>query len=405
MNIDELLDRPLDDYLDLPLEERYPGLRSGIARFDAPGGTLVHAAVRDAVAAYMGSWRVANDHGSFPASDVSEGIAAWARDGLRSLVGGEGGHVVFGPNMTTLTCAFTRSVGTRLRPGDEIVCTELDHEANVRPWKAVAAASGARVVTVPVREDGSLPAESVAARITPRTRWIAVSAASNVLGSAPDLSAVSRAARAVGAKVFVDGVQAVAHTRVDVRSWGVDALVTSAYKWYGPHCGAMWIDEEAASQLSLAEQPASAGTELPGRLELGTNDFESMLGTGVAARVLLRRDGSAVAARERWLSELLVDGLRRAGAQVLGPEPRYRVAPVVAFRLPGIPAEQASRMLAEAGSWVWHGTFYAPALLASLASGEEAEAVRCGIAEYTTEEDVRSFLKALRSMPASLAKR
>ncbi|HIY40194.1 MAG TPA: aminotransferase class V-fold PLP-dependent enzyme [Candidatus Nocardiopsis merdipullorum] len=405
MNLDELLDRPLDDYLDLPLSEQYPGLRPGVARFDAPGGTLVHAAVRDAIAAYMGSWRVANDHGGFPASDVSDGIAAWVREELRALVGGEGGHVVLGPNMTTLTCAFTRSVGAHLRSGDEIVCTELDHEANVRPWHAAVVASGARVVTVPVREDGSLPAEDVTARITPRTKWVAISAASNVLGTAPDLHIVSRAARAVGAKVFVDGVQAIAHRRVDVRSWNVDALVTSAYKWYGPHCGALWIDEEVASELSLAEQPESAGTELPGRLELGTSDFESMLGTGVAARILLRRDGSAVAAREWWLSELLIDGLQRAGAHVLGPDPKDRVAPVVAFRWPGVPAAKASRMLAEAGSWVWHGTFYAPTLLSSLAVGEEIEAIRCGIAEYTTEEDVRSFLKALRSLPTSVSQR
>ncbi|MEU9603344.1 aminotransferase class V-fold PLP-dependent enzyme [Streptomyces sp. NPDC048057] len=403
MNVDELLPHALSGYDPRPLADRYPGLVPGIARFDGPGGTLTHAAVRDAMAAYLGSPHVANDHGGFPASDTSDRIARWARDRVRALLGASGGQVVFGPNMTTLAAAFTRAVaaGGGLRSGDEVLCTELDHEANVRPWRAVAERCGARVRMVPLPATGILPAEDVAERITERTRWVAITAASNALGTVPDLRAVVGAAHAVGARVFVDAVQAVAHRALDAREVGVDALVTAAYKWYGPHAGALWVSDEVADDLTLPEQVESAGTALPDRLELGTSNFEAMLGTGVAAELLLRRDRGAVVAEEGRLAGLLMEGLQEAGAQVLGPgpsSPAVRV-PVVAFRVPGQPARTAAARLAAAGIWLWHGTFYAHAAMRAVTpDGTAPDALRAGIAAYTTEEDVRTLVRAVRAL-------
>ncbi|MDA0565651.1 aminotransferase class V-fold PLP-dependent enzyme [Streptomonospora sp. S1-112] len=398
MRADDLLPRPLADYLAAPLTAQFPGRRAGQARFDGPAGTLVHAAVADAVAGYLAGPMVSNDGGAYPAGRHSDALADWARAAVRRLLGAPGGHVVFGPNMTTLTALFVRAAGEHVRPGDEIVCTELDHEANVAPWRAMARRRGATVRTARLVE-GTLPADAVAEVLTGRTRWVAVSAASNALGSAPDVAAICAAAHRVGARVYVDAVQAVPHRPVDAAAWGADAVVASAYKFYGPHAGVLWIGDEAAEPLRLAEQPAPAGDDLPGRLELGTLAFEQLLGTAVAAEVLLGWDRAAVAEREAALAGELAQVLETApGVRRVSPAGGDRV-PVEVFYLPGVPAAEAAEAFAARGVSLTHGRFYAPGPMAAAAPGLPA-ALRAGVAGYTTGEDVAAFAGALKEVAA-----
>src|SRR5690606_26002101 len=265
------------------------------------------AAVRDGIADYLGGPMVSNDGEPFPASRHSDELAAWARGRVAALLGAPAGEVLFGPNMTTLTSMFVRAVEAGVRPGDEIVCTELDHEANSAPWRAMAERRRAVVRTARTR-DGRLPAEAAAELPTPRTRRVAVPAARS------------------GARLFVPAVQAVPLCRVDAAAWSADAGVVSAYKWYGPRLGALWVSEAAAEEAVLPEQPPSAGTALPGRLETGTLGFEQILGTGIAAEMLLRRDRAADAAREERTAAAIVSALRRIpGVRLVAPpEPGER---------------------------------------------------------------------------------
>lgn len=398
--IDELLPRPLAELLTAPITDQFPGVRLGTSRFDGPGGTLVHAAVRDAMAHYLGSDRVANDHGAFPASHYSDTIAQWASGRVRELFGTSGGHVVLGPNMTTLTAMFTRAIETSIAPGDEIVCTELDHEANVWPWRAMAERRGARVRIARLEPDGSLPTAAVTGLVTERTRWVAVTAASNALGTLVDLPAVVTAAHAAGARTYVDGVQLVAHEPVALDDWGVDAFVTSAYKWYGPHGAALWMNDAAAAEATLPEQVPSAGTDLPGRLDLGTTAFETILGIGVAAQVLLSTDRTAIRRREQRLATMLREGLQAIpGVRLLGPTHAPR-APIVTFQLAGQSAEKVATALAERNVSVWHGTFYCSAAMRAVCA-DEPEAIRAGIAWYTTEREVDALIAGVATMSRS----
>lgn len=408
-----LLGRPLPELLALPMAAQFPGLRPGLHRFDAPGGTLTHGAVCRAMSAYLGSEHVANDHGAFPASRYSDALVDWSASRLRALLGAGSGQVVFGPNMTTLTALFLRSRAADLGPGDEVVCTELNHEANIRPWAAWARARGATLRMARISPSGELSVPELAGLVTGRTRWIAVTAASNALGTLCDIPAVTELARAVGARVFVDAVQAVPHRRVEVGRWGCDALVTSAYKWYGPHCGALWLTDETAAAAHLPEQADSAGTGLPGRLQLGTTGFEAVLGTGVAAEVLLgwrhfgatAHPGTAgdipagdVPAGEEELAGRLLKALEANPAvRVLGPGSGVPRVPVICFQVTGVPARAVAERLARAGIAVWHGTFYSAPALRAL-SPADPDAVRAGIAAYTTHEDITALIDAVDSL-------
>jgi cysteine desulfurase family protein (TIGR01976 family) len=394
----DLLSGPLPELLARPIAEQFPGLRAGSARFDGPGGTLVHAAVRDAMAGYLGSEHVANDHGAFPASGFSADLLHWSAGRVRALIGAAGGHVVYGPNMTTLTAMFLRALAPQLGPGDEIVCTELDHEANVAPWAALARSRGATLKVARLRQPGLLPVAAVAEQLGERTSWVAVTAASNALGTVPDLPAITAAAHAAGARIYVDGVQAVAHRAIDVVAMGCDAFVTSPYKWYGPHCGVLWLRDDVAAPLRLAEQVPSAGDELPDRLALGTTNFEAVLGTGVAAEVLRRWDHAELRVHEHKLTELLIGRLTAIPeVRLLGPTIEHDRVPVVTFQVADRPAGEVAATLAAAGVAVWDGTFYAsPAMRA--VSPCAPDSVRAGIARYTTEDEVHALADGVHAI-------
>jgi selenocysteine lyase/cysteine desulfurase len=379
---------PLASLLSRPMTEQFPGLRSGTSRFDGPGGALTHRAVSAAMVRYLAGPDVADPAGQHPAAVQSRGIVEWAGARFRALIGAAGGPVSFGANMSTLTILFLRELAPRLGPGDEIVCTTLDHAANVDPWIALARERGAVVRLARTSVTGELPVESISEHLTSRTRWVAVTGGSNVLGTAPDISAICAAARSVGARTFVDGVQMLAHRAVDVTGWGCDAFVTSADKWYGPHCGVLWTSDEVAALL----------IPRAGRSYTGTTNVEAVLGTGVAAEVLLGWDRQTVFRHGLRLTAMLIEELRAiTGVRVLGPGPEDPRIPIVAFQLDGRTAAAVVHHLVIRGVSVSHGDFSARAALTSVAPGRP-EAVRAGILRYTSRQDVRALVTAVEAI-------
>src|SRR5215210_1638188 len=218
--------------------DRFPGLADGWARLDGPGGTQVVDAAIDAMTDWMRSGRTANEGGAFPHARASEEVVEQARAAVGDMLGGDPRGVVFGPSMTALTMAFSAAAGRALAPGDEIVCTRLDHDANVRPWLIAAERAGATVrFAEPDAETLELPVSAIEASLSERTRWVAVTAASNAVGTIPDVAAIVAAGHAAGARTYVDAVHATPHRRLDVAALDTDVLVCSSYKWFGPHQG------------------------------------------------------------------------------------------------------------------------------------------------------------------------
>jgi len=217
----------------------YPALSDGYAYLDGAAGTQVPHAVIDAIADVY-RVGIGNVGGAFPASHRADGIVTEGRRAVADLIGGDPGGVILGPNMTTLTYRLAHTLAAAWQPGDEVVLSRLDHDANVRPWVQAAERAGATVRWADVDiATGELPAEQYAALVSDRTRLVAVTAASNVLGTRPDVAAITATAHAVEALTYVDGVHATAHGPVDVRALGADFYATSAYKWSGPHVGAV----------------------------------------------------------------------------------------------------------------------------------------------------------------------
>src|SRR3954470_40597 len=286
------------------IRNSYPALADGYAYLDGAAGTQVPAAVIDAIAAAYREG-LGNVGGAFPASARSDGIVAACRAAVADLVGGHPDGVVLGPNMTTLTYRFAATLARTWAAGDEIVVSRLDHDANVRPWVQAAARAGATVrwaeVDLPA---GELPTEQYEQLLGDRTRLVAVSAASNVLGTRPDVAAIAGLAHAAGALVYVDGVHAAAHGPVDMGALGGDFYATSAYKWSGPHVGAVVADPALLAGL-LPDKLASSADDVPDRFETGTAPFADLAGVAAAVEHLAALDDEATGTRrERLLTSM-----------------------------------------------------------------------------------------------------
>jgi cysteine desulfurase family protein (TIGR01976 family) len=297
--------------------------------------------------------------------------------------------VVFGANMTTLTFAFARAVARSLAPGDEIICTRLDHDANIAPWVRAAETAGATVVMAPFDPaTGRLSVDAVTSLIGDRTRWVAITGASNALGTTPDLPPVVAAAHALGARVFVDGVHLVPHRRLDLAALGCDVLATSAYKWYGPHAGMLWVEPELLDRLD-PDKVRPAPDEGPARFETGTPAFEALAGVRAAAEFLLDVDVD----REIDVFAPLLHGLlAMPHVSVWGPHDLDNRTPTVAFTVAGHNSDDVARRLADARVAVWSGDYYAVEVMASLGLAESGGALRAGVACYNEPEDVARLL-------------
>jgi cysteine desulfurase family protein (TIGR01976 family) len=388
----------------------YPALRDGYAYLDGAAGTQVPASVISAISgAYEGG--IGNVGGAFPASARSDAIVAAAREAVADLVGGDPAGVVLGPNMTTLTYRFAYALARTWRSGDEIVLSRLDHDANVRPWVQAAERAGATVRWAEVElPAGELPAEQYDGLLSDRTRLVAVTAASNVLGTMPDVAAITKRAHEAGALTYVDGVHATPHTPVDVAALGADFYATSAYKWSGPHIGAVI----AAPSLLESVQPdklASSTTDVPERFETGTSPFADFAGVTAAVDHLAGLDADATGdRRQRVLASMaaveaheqaelahLLDGLAALpGVRLIG-DPRRRTATVY-FTVDGHSPLAVAEHLAERKVNVWNGHNYAWELTAALGIRDRGSAVRAGLVHYNDRSDVERLLAAVAEL-------
>jgi cysteine desulfurase family protein (TIGR01976 family) len=368
---------------------RFPGLADGWARLDGPAGTQVVDTAITAIRDQLADGASANTGGFFAASRATAAMVASTRAVVGRLLGADPSGVVFGANMTTLTFAFSRAVARTLAPGDEIVCTRLDHDANVTPWVRAAEARGARVVMAPFDPaTGRLPTEAVTSRIGGRTRWVAITGASNAIGTIPDLAPVIAAAHTVGAKVFVDAVHLVPHRRLDIGVLGCDVLATSAYKWYGPHAGMLWIEPGLLAALD-PDKVRPAPDAGPARFETGTPAFETLAGVRVAAEFLLEVDVDRDA---QVFAPLLSGLLGMPHVSVWGPHDLGDRTPTVAFTVARHHPDAVAARLADARVAVWSGDYYAVEVMKSLGLAGSGGAVRAGIACYNAAADVDRLL-------------
>ena len=376
--------------------KRFPGLADGWARFDGPGGTQMVDAAIEAMREWMESGRTANHGGAFAAARATDALVDGTRASVAGLLGGSPESIVFGPSMTALTMRFSAAVGRTLSPGDEIICTRLDHDANVRPWLISAERAGASVVFAdPEPETLALPAAAVEGVLSERTRWVAVTAAANACGTVPDLPGIVAAARHAGARVFVDAVHAAPHRPIDVAALGCDALACSAYKWFGPHVGVLWARPELLEAL-MPDKLRPSSDAIPDRWELGTLPFEALAGVQAAAEYVIDTGWPTVRAHEDALLGLLLAGLAQR------PEVRIHGAaadrtPTVMFTVDGRPAAQVAAALAQRRIAVWHGNYYAYELFTHLGL-EPDGAVRAGIVHYNDAAEVERLLEAVADL-------
>ena len=385
----------------------YPALGDGYAYLDGAAGTQVPWAVIEAIAEVYRSG-IGNAGGAFPASGRADAIVAECRQALADLTGAHPDGVILGPNMTTLTYRLADTLSRRWGPGDEVVVSRLDHDANVRPWVQAATRQGATVRWAEVDiSTAELPAAQYGELVTERTRLVAVTAASNIVGTRPDVAAIAAAAHAAGALCYVDGVHATPHVPVDVASLGADFYATSSYKWSGPHIGTVVADPALLETLHPDRlAPAPAG--VPGRFERGTAAFADLAGVAAAVEHLAGLDASAsgsrrervlasMAAVERYEAELfgrLLGGLAAMDHVTLYGKAARR-APTAFFTVAGYtPREVAERLAARAIN-VWNGDNYAWELAGAFGLRESGGAVRAGLVHYNDEAEVDRLLAAV----------
>ncbi len=388
----------------------YPALADGYAYLDGAAGTQVPAAVIDAISAAYRSG-LGNDGGVFPASKRSGALTAQCRQAVADLVGGVAEGVILGPNMTTLTYRLAATLASRWRPGDEVVVSRLDHDANIRPWVQAARRAGAVVrwaeADLPA---GELPAGQYGSLLSERTVLVAVTAASNVLGTRPDVAEITARAHAVGALTYVDGVHATPHGPTDVAALGADFYATSAYKWSGPHVGAVIADPALLESLH-PDKLAPAPDRVPERFEQGTPPFADLAGVAAAVDHLASLEPSAAGSRrdrllasmtaaheyEQGLFRVMLDGLAVIeGVTLYGKAPR-RTATAY-FTLAGRTPAQVASHLASRKVNVWNGHNYAWELTAALGIRANGSAVRAGLVHYNDRSDVDRLLAAVAEL-------
>jgi cysteine desulfurase family protein (TIGR01976 family) len=390
----------------------YPALADGHAYLDGAAGTQLPNPVIDAIA---GAYRagLGNTGGAFPASLRSEAITDECRRAVADLTGGVPDGVILGPNMTTLTYRLARTLSAGWGPGDEVVVTRLDHDANVRPWVQAADAAGATVRWADVQlPEGDLPVAAFAGLISERTRLVAVTAASNLIGTRPDVPAITALARAAGALSYIDGVHATPHGPVDVRALGADFYATSAYKWSGPHVGTVVADPALLETLN-PDKLAPAPDYVPDRFEQGTLPFADLAGVTAAVEHLASLAGPAPGSatrRERILSgmaaaeahEQALFGTLLGGLDAMEHVTTYgkaaRRTATAYFTVAGSTPREVAEHLARRDVNVWDGDNYAWELAGVLGLRDTGGGVRAGLVHYNDRSDVDRLLAAIAEL-------
>ncbi len=383
----------------------FPALEEGLAHFDGPGGTQVPAAVTDAVAGAMRS-AVSNRHGDFASSARADAIVDGARAAAADLVGADPRGVFFGQSMTANTYVLSRALAKTWRAGDRVIVSRLDHDGNVRPWVQAAESVGAEVAWADIEPDTcELPVEQYDDLLTDRTRLVAVTAASNAVGTRPDVRAIADRAHAVGALVHVDGVHATPHGPVDMVELGADFYACSAYKWYGPHLGLTAADPALLETLH-PDKLAPSTDDVPDRFELGTSAFAQLAGVtaavewiashgaGATRRERVLHGAAQIETQEAWAFDRLLGGLAaRDDVRLVGAPSRR--TPTVAFTMQARSPQEIAKRLGDKGIAVWAGNYYAVELMRRLDLEATGGAVRAGVVCYTTDDEVDRLLEGL----------
>ena len=377
-----------------------------VAYFDGPGGTQVPRQVGEAMVDYLYHHN-ANTHWAYPTSEETDTAITEARHTFADFLNASPDEIAFGANMTTLAFHLSRALGPKFNPGDEIIITELDHHANVAPWRTLERERGVVVRTVRLLpESGTLDWQDFNRLLSSRTKLMAIGAASNALGTVTDLRRPIEMAHEVGALVFVDAVHYVPHALVDVRALDCDFLSCSAYKFYGPHIGVLYGKQDLLQSLEFPKL-LPAPDAAPERVETGTQNHEGIVGAAAAVDFLaslaegenrrerLQTTFAALYARGKILARQLWEGLSQIkGVTLYGPHLDIPRTPTISFTIQGVPSTIVARKLAQVGIFVSHGDFYAATVIERLGlSGEGL--VRAGCACYTTIEEVERLVKGV----------
>ncbi|MFL6162317.1 MAG: cysteine desulfurase-like protein [Jatrophihabitantaceae bacterium] len=387
------------------IRTHFPALSRGVAHFDGPGGSQVPDVVADAIRDALVS-PMANRGRVTEAERHSDDLVADCRRALADLLNADPRGIVFGRSMTQLTFDLSRALAKTWSHGDEVVVSRLDHDANVRPWAYAAEAAGATLRWVDFDTDtGELELAAVAEVLTEHTRLVAVTGASNLIGTRPDLAGIGRLAHDVGALCYVDGVHLVPHAAVDMTAFDPDFFACSPYKFFGPHCGVL-AGRPAVLDGLTPDKLVPSSDEIPERFELGTLPYELMAGTTAAVDFLAAIASNAGSRRERLVESMAAveeyeDGLRRRIEDGLRQLPGLTLWSRAAHRTPTLlitferqSAADAYRFLAELGVNAPAGSFYAPETSRQLGLGDQG-GLRIGLAPYSTVEDADRLLAGL----------
>lgn len=379
-----------------------------VAYFDGPGGTQVPRRVAEAMTQYLYHHN-ANTHWLYPTSEETDALIAASRQTIATFLNAGADEVAFGANMTTLTFHLARALGREWKAGDEVVITELDHHGNVAPWRAIEKERG--IVIKSVRFDprtGQLDVEDLAAKLTSRTKLLALGIASNALGTItpPELT---RLAHKVGAEVFIDAVHFAPHNLVDVKAWDCDFLACSAYKFYGPHIGILYGKKQRIESLDFPKLDPAPG-ESPERVETGTQNHEGIVGAAAAVEFIASL-GHGDSLRDRLISSYeahqrhglgllgkLWTGLSAIeGVTLYGPTPDKPRTPTLSFTLRGHSTNDIARALAMKGLFVSNGDFYAMTVIERIGQTVDG-VVRVGCSCYSTDDEVDRLLDGVREI-------
>ena len=394
----------------------FPALHDGFIFFDNAAGAQSPKAVLDAVAWHLLHRNVQRGGRYRQSQEVDQAIAQ-ARESVALLVNARyPDEISFGMNATSFMRLISLAIGQSLRDRREIIVTDLDHEANIAVWLALER-EGAKILWWRFRDDGLLHPEDLDELLSPRTRMVACTLASNAIGSILDIAKVSKRAHAAGAEVFVDAVHFGPHGPIDVQAFGCDYLVCSGYKIFSPHMGFLWGRLETLNALPTFREDFVPDTT-PAKLEIGTYIYENVAGMDAAVRYLedvgrrvnpaatsrraaLVSAAEAIRAYEAQLSSAMLDALAESNATVYGVTAKNRIShrtPTLCFNLPGISPARVTEKLAQQDIGVRDGHMYSPRLMNRLGLSKESGAVRASLVHYNTLEEVRRFGRALRQL-------